>query len=100
MMENTYQFGSTCYHAHKRELVKPDKVVYLRRKVAAVVKILLENRHRIVEHEELLTSIWREGTMRENSLLQCIRELRQILGDKAQQSQFIKTYHTNHTQHG
>jgi len=93
-MANIYQFGNIYYHAHKRELVYAGEVINLRRKVAELLEMLLDNRHRVVEREELLTSIWREGVMRENSLLQCIRELRQALGDKAQRPQFIKTYHS------
>jgi len=93
-MANTYQFGNIYYCAHKRELVQEGEVINLRRKVAELLELLLENRHRVVEREELLTSIWREGVMRENSLLQCIRELRQALGDKVQCPQFIKTYHS------
>jgi len=94
-MDNTYKFDDITYNSGTRELVKHGKSVFLRRKVAAVFDMLLKNRHRIVGREDILTSIWREGTIRENSLLQCIRELRQILGDNAQQPKYIKTYHTN-----
>jgi len=94
-MDKFYTFDDISYNPHTRELIKQRKSIYLRRKVAAVFDILLKNRHRIVGREELLTSVWREGTIRENSLLQCVRELRQILGDNVQQPKYIKTYHTN-----
>ncbi len=89
-----YEFNGFYYIPDKRELIKDSKSLALRRKVAAVLDMLLENRHRIVGREELLNSIWREGVMRENSLLQCIRELRQLLNDNAQAPHYIKTYHT------
>jgi len=94
-MDKIYKFNAISYNTRTRELVKQGKSIYLRRKVAAVFEMLLKNKHQIVEREVLLTSIWREGKIRENSLLQCIRELRQILGDNAQQPKYIKTYHTN-----
>ncbi|MFV1985404.1 MAG: transcriptional regulator, partial [Thiohalomonadales bacterium] len=94
-MDNFYKFDDISYNPHTRELIKQRESIYLRRKVSEVLDILLKNRHRIVGREELLTSIWREGAIRENSLLQCVRELRQILGDNVQQPKYIKTYHTN-----
>ncbi len=94
-MDNFTKFDDISYNPHTRELIKQRKSIYLRRKVSEVLDILLKNRHRIVGREELLTSIWREGSIRENSLLQCVRELRQILGDTVQQPKYIKTYHTN-----
>ncbi len=93
-MNTIYQFDGFYYNPDTRELIKDNKSSALRRKVAAVLEILLENRHRIVGREELLNSIWREGAMRENSLLQCVRELRQLLNDNAQSPRYIKTYHT------
>ncbi len=94
-VKNTiYKFNGFSYRPDTRELINNNQSSNLRRKVAAVLEMLLENRHRIVEREELLISIWREGTMRENSLVQCIREIRQLLSDSAQQPRFIKTYHT------
>ncbi|VAX01707.1 hypothetical protein MNBD_GAMMA22-2096 [hydrothermal vent metagenome] len=94
MKNSIYNFNGFSYKPDTRELINDNQSVNLRRKVAAVLEILLKNQHRIVEREELLTLIWREGTMRENSLLQCIRELRKLLGDSAQQPRYIKTYHT------
>lgn len=66
--------------------------VVLRHKLAQLLAYLLEHRERPVTKEELLDTLWQHGDYRERSLTQSIRELRQALGDNAQQPVFIRTF--------
>ena len=69
-----------------------EKPVVLRHKLAQLLAYLLEHRERLVTKEELLDTLWQHGDYRERSLTQSIRELRQALGDNAQQPVFIRTF--------
>ena len=66
--------------------------IVLRHKLAQLLAYLLEHRERPVTKDELLDTLWHHGDYRERSLTQSIRELRQALGDSAQQPVFIRTF--------
>jgi TolB-like protein len=59
-------------------------VVPLRPKSFDVLVHLVRNPGRLVTKDELIDSVWRNVIVTENSLAQCIREIRQALGDDAQ----------------
>ncbi len=88
-----YHFSDYRFDAPNRVLVGPSGSVRLRRKVAGVLSFLLAHRQRAVTKDELLDALWEHGEFRENSLSQCIRELRKALDDSAQQPVYIQTVH-------
>jgi DNA-binding winged helix-turn-helix (wHTH) protein len=55
----------------------------------AVLRHLAENAGRLVSKDELHDAVWRKVTVADDSLVQCIRELRQKLGDDSHR--LIKT---------
>jgi TolB-like protein/tetratricopeptide (TPR) repeat protein len=63
--------------------------VDLRPKTFEVLRHLAENAGRLVSKEELFKVVWRDLAVSDDSLVQCIRELRQKLGDD--QHRLIKT---------
>lgn len=63
--------------------------VQLRPKSFEVLKYLVENSGRLIAKEELLGSIWPDTAVTDDSLVQCLMEVRRALGDDGQR--FVKT---------
>src|SRR5215203_6794477 len=66
-----------------------DRDIGLRPKPFEVLCYLASNAGRLVPKQELLAAVWPAVTVSDDSLVQCIRELREKLGDD--QHQLIKT---------
>ncbi|MER8436621.1 winged helix-turn-helix domain-containing protein [Mesorhizobium sp. M1312] len=58
--------------------------VPLRPQSLAVLKHLVANANRVVTKEELLDTVWPGIAVTENSLSQCISEIRKAIGDEKQ----------------
>ena len=58
-----------------------DLDIDLRPKVFEVLRYLAENAGRLVSKQELVEAVWPNVAVTDNSLVQCIRELRNKLGD-------------------
>jgi DNA-binding winged helix-turn-helix (wHTH) protein len=58
-----------------------DREFHLRPKTFEVLCYLAQNAGRLVPKQELLETVWPKVTVCDDSLVQCIRELRQKLGD-------------------
>jgi TolB-like protein/DNA-binding winged helix-turn-helix (wHTH) protein/Flp pilus assembly protein TadD len=54
----------------------------LRPRTAALLDYLACNAGRLVSKDELLREIWRDAIVTEDSLVQCVKEIRQALGDE------------------
>jgi len=64
---------------------------HLRAKTFQVLIYLLEQRDRLVAKEELIGRIWPDTAVTDNTLEQCLAEIRRALGDNPRQPRFIKT---------
>lgn len=58
-----------------------DQDIYLRPKTFDVLRYLVENAERLVSRQELHDAVWPNVAVSDDSLVQCIRELRKKLGD-------------------
>jgi DNA-binding winged helix-turn-helix (wHTH) protein len=58
--------------------------VRLRPKSFDVLRYLVENPGRLVSKEELIRAVWRNAFVTDNSLVQCLIEIRRALRDEAQ----------------
>lgn len=58
-----------------------DQEIDLRPKTFEVLRYLAENTGRLIPKQELFEIIWPNVIVTDDSLVQCIRELRQNLGD-------------------
>lgn len=67
----------------------PSGPVDLRRKSFDVLHYLLEHAGRVVRKEELMRAVWPDVMVSDESLTQCISDIRRALGDKGQR--VIKT---------
>src|SRR5258708_30931168 len=58
--------------------------VKLRPKSFEMLRYLIENHGRLIGKEELIRSVWVDAAVTDNSLSQCLIELRRALGDDSQ----------------
>jgi adenylate cyclase len=70
-------------------LRKADREVELRAKSFEVLRHLVENADRLVSKSELIETVWPNVVVSDESLSQCVSEVRQAIGDRGQN--FIKT---------
>src|SRR5258707_2629815 len=61
-----------------------DREIALRRKSFELLRYLVENPDRLVTKEELLKAIWPNVIVTDESLMHCVSEVRQALGDSKQ----------------
>jgi tetratricopeptide (TPR) repeat protein len=52
---------------------------------------LIERRDRLVSKEELFESLWKNTAVTDNSLVQCVNDVRKALGDDARHARYVKT---------
>lgn len=82
-------FAGFVLDPNRGELRGPDgSAIRLRPKAFELLKFLLANNNRVVGKEELMETVWPGIYVAEDSLFQCIREIRTALGDA--QRQMIK----------
>ena len=73
-------------------LIAPDgQELYLRPKAFQTLLFLLEQRHRVVTKDEIVARVWPDTAVTDDGLVQCIVEIRRLLGDDARQGRFVRT---------
>src|SRR5881394_3279113 len=72
--------------AERAELRRPDgETVKLRPKSLEVLRLLAGNAGRVLSKQQLMAAVWPNVHVGEDSLFQCIREIRSALGDDKRQ---------------
>src|ERR1700726_4832666 len=56
----------------------------LRPKSFEVLRFLAENHGRLLGKEEIISAVWKDAFVTDNSLVQCLIEIRRALGDDSQ----------------
>src|SRR5467141_3655938 len=70
-------------------LLRGTQEIKLRPKPFEALKYLVQNPGRLISKTELIQTIWPDTAVTDDSLVQCLMEVRRALGDEAQQ--IIKT---------
>lgn len=86
-----YHFGPFHIDPEQRILMREGKLVSLAPKVLETLILLVQNRGRILEKEELIQLLWPDSFVEEGNLSQNIFILRKILGDDRNGHAFIQT---------
>src|SRR5207237_7588863 len=86
---HTYTFNGFAVDLDRACLLHSGEEVKLRPKVFEALKYLVENDNRLVTKEELIKAVWPDSFVTDDSLVQCLVEIRRALGDEAQRC--IKT---------
>src|SRR6185503_4530472 len=76
-------------------LRRNDEEIYLRPKTFQTLLFLLEQRHRVVSKDEIAAAIWPDTAVTDDAVVQCIVEIRKVLGDDAKQAKYIRTLAKN-----
>ena len=84
-----YSFNGFTLDIARGNLMRGDEEVRLRPKSYAALKYLVENSGRLISKDELVEAVWPDTAVTDNSLVQCLKEVREALDDRAQQC--IKT---------
>ena len=90
-MPQTYRFGPFTFDAGRRRLSREGRSVAVPPKALDVLEVLLEQRGRTVEKDDLLNRVWHDAAVEEANLTQSVFMLRRALGDDPAGSQYIST---------
>lgn len=74
-----------------RRLWRDGAPVQLPSRAFDALAYLLDNRHRVVEKDELIAAAWRDVAVTDDSLIHAISVIRRALGDDAAHASFIET---------
>lgn len=86
-----FQFSEFEFEPLSGRLCRAGTPVPLRPQPAALLALLIKERHRVVGKQEILDTIWCDTYVQDQSLFQSIAELRKSLGDSAREPLYIKT---------
>lgn len=87
----TRSFGEFTLDLTRGCLLRGQKDIKLRPKSFEVLKYLVENSGRLISKHELIHAVWLDTAVTDDSLVQCMKDIRHALRDEAQQ--IIKTIH-------
>ena len=80
-MDTLYRFAEATYEPKAGVLTVAGRTMSLRPRTGAVLAYLLERPGELVIKDDLLREVWSDLVVTENSLAQCITEIRKALGD-------------------
>ncbi len=87
------QFGGFTFDGATGQLERNHQPVPLPGTASEVLRVLLEERPRLVTKEELLRRVWHGAAVEDANLSVAIAKLRVALSDDAQRPRFIRTFH-------
>jgi DNA-binding winged helix-turn-helix (wHTH) protein/Flp pilus assembly protein TadD len=86
-----YLFENFALDAHRRELLRDDKVVRTTRQVFDLLEYLVVNRDHVVTKEDLFTAVWSGRIVSESALTTRLNAVRQAIGDSGHEQRLIRT---------
>ena len=86
-------FADFSFETVSGELRRRGRRVALLGTASELLRVLIEERHRVVSKDELLQRVWRGAAVEEGNLSTYIAKLRIALGDDPQAPRFIRTLH-------
>src|SRR4051794_41390150 len=86
-------FGRFRLDPSNEQLWRDDQAVALRPKAFAVLRHLVERRGQLVTKQQLLDTVWPATFVTDAVLKDCIRQVREALGDAAASPRYIETAH-------
>jgi|HubBroStandDraft_1064217.scaffolds.fasta_scaffold00684_13 tetratricopeptide (TPR) repeat protein/DNA-binding winged helix-turn-helix (wHTH) protein len=66
---------------------------HLRQQSFHLLLYMIERRQRLIGKEELIENFWQGAAVTDNAVVQCIKEIRKVLGDDPHEPRFIRTIH-------
>ena len=90
-MSKGYRFGPFRLDATRRRLFRDGDSISVPPKALDVLEVLIENRGRTVDKEDLLARVWPDTVVEDANLTQSIFLLRRALGDDPADPRYIST---------
>src|SRR2546427_539851 len=87
-----YEFGPFRLDPDWRLVLQGGNVVPLTAKAFDILLVLIENRTRVVEKDELLKLIWPDTAVEERNVAVNVSTLRKVLGDRLDSHEYIVTF--------
>jgi len=87
----TYLFENVEINVARGCVLREGEERHLRPKTFQVLLHLVENRERLVTKTELIETVWKDTAVTDDVLVQCVKEIRRVLGDDSHKPQFVKT---------
>ncbi len=87
------QFGAFHLAQGVELLYRGGDVVALEPRAVRVLRYLVEHNDRVLSKEELLEEVWPDVFTTDGVLKKAVSQIRRTIGDDAEQSRFIATYH-------
>lgn len=89
--DGEFRLGDWLVRPSLNQLSREGTVVHLRPKVMDVLVHLAEHGSEVVSKEELVEAVWAKEFLADSALSRAVFELREVLGDEAQQPRYIET---------
>lgn len=89
--EKLYSFDDVTVDCENFRIQKNGQNITLTPRAFDVLIFLLNNRHRVVEKQEIFDSVWKDAFVSDNALTKIIKEIRQAIDDDANQPRYIET---------
>ena len=86
-----YEFDLFRIDVSRRLLLRRGEVIPLTPKAFDILLILVQNRNRIIEKDELMKLVWPHTAVEENNLTRNISSLRRALGERPEEHRYIVT---------
>lgn len=90
-MPSVYRFGPFALDTARRRLLRGAASVNVPPKALDVLEVLLQNRGRTVEKDDLMRRVWPDTAVEEANLTQSVFMLRRALGDEPSEPRYIST---------
>src|SRR6266851_786938 len=81
----TYSFDRFVLHLDQGALMADGVECALRPKSFAVLRHFVENPGRLIGRDEIMQAVWPSVFVTDDSIVQCVRDIRRALGDDQQQ---------------
>lgn len=86
-------FGDFVLDIDRRLLLRGAEAIHLAPKAFDLLRVLVEQRPRVLSKTDLMKHVWRDTFVTENNLATLITDLRAALGDDPREGRMIRTAH-------
>ena len=91
LSHRVFSFSEFTLDLRRGCLLRNQEEIKLRPKSFDVLRYLVENNGRLISKDELIHAVWVDAAVTDDSLVQCLKDIRRALSDEEQQ--IIKTVH-------
>src|SRR6516164_5926930 len=86
-----YEFGQFTLIPTEKRLLCGEKEIALAPKAFDTLVLLVENQGRLIQKDELLSTLWPDTVVEEVALAHNVSQLRKALSDRVENPRFIET---------